>query len=89
VQQPEARLRVKLLHRTAQRAAHRRWRGLLPAGGAPAGGLEDADASLSSAVAAPGGGCGWMCPARWPAWFSSRRCRPFMRSTPTSSSTWA
>lgn len=90
VQQLEARLRVKLLHRTTRSVQ-------LTADGAAyyqrvvrlLADLEEADASLSSAVAAPRGGCGWMCPARWPASFSSPHCPPSMPNTLISSCTWA
>ncbi len=91
VQQLEARLRVKLLHRTTRRVQ------VTPDGAAYyervvrlLADLDDADASASTAAAAPQGRLRVdVCPAPWRARSSSRRCPRSMRSTPTSSCTWA
>lgn len=90
IQQLEARLRVKLLHRTTRRLG-------VTADGAVyyervirlLADMEDAENSLSSAAMTPEDGYGWMCPVRWPASSWYRRYRLSTRATLTSSSTWA
>ncbi len=92
VQQLEARLRVKLLHRTSA-ACSSRPMGLADyprAARLPGWYLEDADASLSSAVAGARGRLRVDVPGPLASLGLIPALPAFsMRSTPTSSSTWA
>lgn len=89
VQQLEARLRVRLLNRTTRRVA-------LTADGAAyyeravrlLADLDDAETSLSSAAALPRGRLRVDVPSPLARMILCRRCRTFMRGTPTSSWTW-
>lgn len=90
IQQLEARLRVKLLHRTTRRL------GVTPDGAVYyervirlLADMEDAENSLSSATMTPRDGYGLMCPVRWPASSWCRRYRLSMHATRISSSIWA
>lgn len=89
IQQLEARLRVKLLHRTTRKL------GVTPDGAVYyervirlLADMEDAENSLPSAAMTPRDGYGWMYPVRWPALFWCRRYRLSTPATLISSSTW-
>lgn len=86
IQQLEARLRVKLLHRTTRKL------GVTPDGAVYyervirlLADMEDAENSLPSAAMTPRGR---LRPVRWPALFWCRRYRLSTPATLISSSTW-
>ncbi|BDS26476.1 hypothetical protein KAM576c_30950 [Enterobacter asburiae] len=90
IQQLEARLRVKLLHRTTRRL------GVTPDGAVYyervirlLADMEDAENSLSSATMTPRGRLRVDVPLLLPAWCWCPRYRLFTRATRISSSTWA
>lgn len=89
IQQLEARLRVKLLHRTTRKL------GVTPDGAVYyervirlLADMEDAENSLSSAAMTPRGRLRVVYPVRWPALFWCRRYRLSTPATLISSSTW-
>ena len=90
VQQLEARLRVKLLHRTTRRvqvtadgaAYYERAVRLLAD-------LDDAETACPAPRPRLAASCGWMCPARWRGWSWCRPCQTSTRDTPTFSWTLA
>lgn len=90
VQQLEARLQLKLLHRTTRRVNvttdgavyYERVLRLLAE-------LDDIEGNLPGAPTAPRGLLRVDVPSPWPTSFWCRRCPPSMPGSPTSSSTWA